>query len=305
MRSAPTNVAASVQSRLLNAARETGEDFQLLLTRFALERYLRRLGESRFMDRFVLKGAMLYPLWGGAVHRPTRDLDLHGNGDSDVTSIVELVREVCAVKVEEDGLRFHPETVRGQEIREDQEYEGVRIQLECRLASARIFLQVDIGFGDVIVPDPSEVEYPALLSFPAARIRAYSRESVIAEKYQALVALGIANSRMKDFYDLAMLARTFPFNGALLCEAIQATFRRRRTPVPLEIPMGLSDEFCDDVTKNAQWRAFLGRTRLEDGSDSLRPTVLFLRGFVVPPSNALASNQVFASHWPPGGPWGE
>lgn len=303
-RRTPSNVSASVQRRLLNIARESGEDYQLILTRYALERFLRRLGASQFRDRFSLKGAMLYPIWGGALYRPTRDLDLHGNGEAGLAHLEEVFREICSLDVQDDGLLFLHDTVRGEAIREDQEYEGVRILLECRLASARIFLQIDIGFGDAVVPDPTATEYPTLLDFPAPRIRAYPRESVVAEKYQALVALGIANSRMKDYYDIWMIAHTFSFDGSLLSRALEATFSRRHTSIPGENPMGLSDEYCDDSTKNFQWRAFLRRTRLADETLSLRTAVEFLRGFLIPPSIALSRREEFALHWPPRGPWG-
>lgn len=305
MRRPPSNVAASVQRRLLNIARERGEDYQLILTRYALERFLRRLGASRYRDRFSLKGAMLYPLWGGAVHRPTRDLDLHGSGDGGVAPLEDVFRDICVLDVEDDGVHFFPDTVRGEEIREDQEYEGVRVQMQCRLGSARMFLQVDIGFGDAVIPDPAETAYPTLLDFPAPRIRAYPREAVVAEKYQALVALGIANSRMKDYYDLWMLAHTFSFDGSLLSRAIEATFTRRHTSVPRVNPMGLSDEYCDDSSKNTQWRAFVRRTRLADESLSLRAVVEFLRHFLIPLSIAISKNETVSLQWAPGGPWAE
>lgn len=303
-RKIPSNIAASVQHRLLNMARKSGEDYQFILTRYALERFLWRLGMSRYKDRFSLKGAMLYPLWGGAMYRPTRDLDLHGNGEGGVASIEEVFREICSLDMGDDGLRFLPDTIRGEEIREDQEYEGVRILLECRLGNARLVLQIDIGFGDVVVPDPEETEYPTLLDFPAPRIRAYPRESVVAEKYQALVGLGIANSRMKDYYDLWTLAHTFSFDGSVLSRAISATFSRRHTPIPLEIPMGLSAEFYDDPMKITQWRAFLRRTRLAEEKLSLRLVIEFLGGFLLPPSTAISRHETFESEWPPGGPWG-
>ena len=303
-RKRPSNVAASVRQRLLNKTRGQGEDFHLLLTRFALERFLYRLGLSRHREKFILKGAMLFPLWGGEPHRPTRDLDLHGNGDGGVSHLEEVFREICSIGVEDDGLEFLPETVRGQEIREDQEYEGIRIQMESRLATALIFLQIDIGFGDAVVPEPEEVQYPTLLGFPAPRIRVYPRESVVAEKYHALVVLGIANSRMKDFYDLWTLARMFSFDGETLSLAIESTFIRRRTPVPAEIPMGLSAEFCDDPGKQIQWRAFLRRSRLTDEKLSLVVVVAFLRSFLMPPTIAVATNEKFELGWPPSGSWG-
>jgi len=226
------NLAASVQRRLLNLARERGEDSYGLLTRFALERLTFRLAASEHGDRFVLKGAMLFAVWGGQPHRPTRDLDLLGSGTSDVPALMSVFRDVCRVEVEPDGLRFLPETVAGQVIREDDVYEGVRVTLRAMMGKARIPLQVDVGFGDAVYPDPEPVEIPALLEFPAPRLLAYPRESVVSEKLQAMTVLGIANSRMKDFYDIWALARGFAFEGAVLAQAIRRTFERRGTAVP-------------------------------------------------------------------------
>jgi hypothetical protein len=302
-RKSPSNVAASVQQRLLNKSREEGGDYQNLLTRFALERYLYRLGLSRHQEKFILKGAMLFPLWGGELHRPTRDMDLHGSGESGVAHMEEVFREICLVGGEDDGLKFYPETVRGQGIREDQEYEGVRIQLECRLVASRIHLQIDIGFGDAVVPDPVETQYPTLLDFSAPRIRVYPRELVVAEKFHALVVLGIANSRMKDYYDLSILAGKFSFDGRTLCQAIEATFKRRRTSVPEEVPMGLSVEFGDDPGKQTQWRAFLRKGRFADELLSLGEVISSLREFLIPPSAAISRKEMFELHWHPPGPW--
>jgi len=302
-RKLPANVAASVRQRLLNKTRETGEDFQLLLTRYALERFLYRLGISQYRNKFVLKGAMLYLLWDKASHRPTRDLDLHGVGDSSVDHMEMVIKEICGLEVEDDGVAFLPETVRGEEIREDQEYAGVRLQLGARLAGARMSLQIDVGFGDDVYPEPQEADYPTVLAFQAPRIRVYPRESVVAEKYHALVFLGIANSRMKDYFDLWTLAKTFAFEGEMLARSIEATFIRRRTEVPSAIPMGLSDEFCDDAGKQAQWRAFLTKGRLVEGEVSLREVAEFLRIFLMPPSTAIVGNKRFGFRWPAAGPW--
>jgi len=299
----PSNIAASVQQRLLNKSRDEGEDYQLLLTRFALERYLYRLGLSPHKEKFILKGAMLFPLWGGELHRPTRDLDLHGSGESGIAHLEAVFREICLAGGEDDGLKFLPETVRGQGIREDQEYDGVRIQLECRLVASRIHLQIDVGFGDAVVPEAIETRYPTLLDFSAPRIRVYPRELVVAEKYHALVVLGIANSRMKDFYDLSILAGKFSFDGRTLSRVIEATFKRRRTSVPAEIPMGLSGEFGDDSGKQTQWRAFLRKGRLADETLSLGKVVSSLREFLIPPSVAISRKEGFEFRWHPPGPW--
>jgi predicted nucleotidyltransferase component of viral defense system len=229
------NLAASVRQRLFNLAKQRGDDFQILLTRYAVERLLYRLSQSPHSSQFLLKGATLFTLWGGGPYRSTRDLDLLGSGDRSVQRLEGVFRDICAVQVEPDGLRFAAETVEGDEIREDLEYGGVRVILIANLERARIQIQVDIGFGDVVTPPPEDVEFPTILDFPAPHLRAYRRETVVAEKFQAMVMLGVANSRMRDFYDVWLLSRRFEFNGMPLSQAIKGTFARRRTPYPRKL----------------------------------------------------------------------
>jgi len=295
------NMAASVRQRLLKLARRRQEDFNYLLTRYASERLLYRLARSPRAGQFVLKGARLFELWTEIPHRATRDIDLLGHGDNDVSLMVETFRDLCSLAVEDDGLRFLPETVVGQRIREDQEYEGIRVQLTARLERARIRVQVDVGFGDVITPPPVEVDYPTLLPFSAPRIRAYPRETVIAEKFQALVGLGMANSRMKDLFDLDAMARALAFEGDLLGRAIAATFARRRTAVSGDPPVALTDRFTGDAGKQTQWRAFLGRGQLR--GDDLSEIAARLAAFLMPVAGALDRGEPFDRRWPPAGPW--
>jgi predicted nucleotidyltransferase component of viral defense system len=299
----PRNVAASVRQRLLNLARDHREDFEFVLTRYALERLMYRLSVSEHREQFVLKGAMLFALWGGESHRPTRDLDLLGRGTVDTRRLEQVLREVIDLAVEDDGLMFLAETVRGERIREEEEYEGVRVHMEARLAAARIKVQVDVGFGDVMTPAPQEEEYPVLLDFPAPRLRAYPRETVVAEKFEAMVKLGIANTRMKDFYDLWVMARNFEFEGALLSRAIKTTFERRGTALPTEVPLALSGEFSEDPGKKTQWAAFLKRLGREVGGTPLAEVVEALKDFLVPPVIDAGSAETFDRTWPPRGPW--
>ncbi len=299
----PTNLIASITQRLLNLARERREEFQFLLTRYALERLLYRLGSSRYADQFVVKGALLFSLWQGSPHRATRDLDLLGYGSSDVGWLHDVFRDLCRMPGEDDGLTFVEDTVRGAPIREDQEYGGIRIHLLALLGKTRIPVQVDIGFGDVITPAPSDVTFPTLLDLPAPRVRAYPRETVVAEKFEAMARLGMANTRMKDFYDLWILAQQFAFDGALLSRAMDATFSRRGTPLPSGVPMALSPEFYEDGAKQAQWKAFLRKGRLEPAPLTLADVSAILREFLLPPAHAAASRATFDLHWPPGGPW--
>lgn len=237
----PRDLTASVRQRLLNLSRARGEDFNLVLTRYALERFMYRLSRSSHGQKFVLKGAMLFPLWGGDARRPTRDLDLLGRGQNDVPSLEQTFREVLKTDVEPDGIMFLPESVRGERIREDEEYEGVRLRFEARLGAARVSVQVDVGFGDVVTPAAEETDYPVLLDFPAPRLLAYPRETAIAEKFEAMVKLGIANTRMKDFRDVWVLSREHSFDGVTLSVAISATFRRRGTSLPDGVPLALTD----------------------------------------------------------------
>lgn len=297
------NTAASVRDRLLAGARARKEDFQLVLTRYAIERLLYRIGRSPYRDQFLLKGAMLFLVWTGQMYRPTRDLDLLGRGSSDIDRMEAVFRELCAVPVEEDGITFLADTVSGQVIREDDDYEGVRIRLVASLGEARIPVQVDVAFGDAVKPRPEEGDYPVLLPLPAPHVRMYPREAVIAEKFQIMVALGIANSRMKDFADVWSLARAFQFDGRTLSDAIEATFARRDTQVPIEPPLAFTAEFSSDRAKQAQWRAFLQRSRAEDLPPLLDDVVLLLDGFLMGPARAIAGQDDFNFTWSAGGPW--
>jgi predicted nucleotidyltransferase component of viral defense system len=212
------DLGASVRQRLLNQSRTQGRPFQELLQYFAMERFLYRLAKSPFADRFVLKGALLLTAWRAPFSRPTMDIDLAGKTNNELKHIRSLVGEVCETATEPDGLEFAASSIKVQRIKEDAEYEGVRVRFNATLAKARIPMQIDIGFGDVVVPQPTEVEYPPLLEFPAPVLRTYPKETVVAEKLEALTVLGLLNSRIKDYYDLALLARLYPFDGNLLAE---------------------------------------------------------------------------------------
>ncbi len=256
------NIAASVHQRLYNRAKESGEDFNLLLIRYANERFLYRLSVSDYKDRFLLKGASLFTLWFEHPHRPTRDVDLLGFGSSEIGDVEKVFRRICAVEAE-DGLKFDTGNVKGAEIKEGQEYHGVRITLTTFLGKARINLQIDVGFGDAVTPPPETVNFPTVLDFPAPNLQAYPKETVVAEKFEALVKLGMLNSRMKDFWDLQILIGEFQFDGAILQQAIRATFARRKTKFPEKLPTALTEEFSCDTGKQTQWNAFLRKNKLK------------------------------------------
>lgn len=225
----PTNVAHSAKVRLLQRAREDGEDFNALLVRYVLERLLYRLGASQHADEFVLKGALLFVVWSARPHRATKDLDLLGSGSAEPARLAGIFREVCQIATVDDGVAFLAETIVAEPIREDAVYDGIRLRFTAQLGTAEIPVQVDVGFGDATTPAPQPVVLPVLLvDFPPPRLRAYARESTIAEKLHAMVELGLANSRMKDYYDLWFLSTEFPFDGTVLANAVRATFNRRQ-----------------------------------------------------------------------------
>ena len=300
----PKDIAASVRQRLLNASRATGEPFDLLLTRYGVERLLFRLGCSRWSREFVLKGAMLFATWHEIPMRPTRDLDLLGFGSPDVERLADIFRSICTEPVIDDGITFDPASVNAAPIRETNAYHGVRIRLGASLAGAKIPLQVDVGFGDAVVPEPEEIAFPTLLEFPAPTVRAYSIYTVISEKLQALTVLGMANSRMKDFYDLWTFATRAEIRGSILAAAIQATFERRKTPIPTEVPMGLTTEFAEDEEKVRQWKAFTRKLETDPPNPTLDKVVDVLREFLCPALGAARSpGEEFDQLWRPGGPW--
>lgn len=281
------NVGASVRARLLNLSRETGQSFELILTRYALERLLYRLSTSAFSGRFVLKGAMLLTSWFTDPHRATRDLDLLGLGDPSPEAMVAAFQEILAIDVE-DGVEFDSNAVSSvDQIREELEYGGLRLRTTASISGARIAVTVDVAFGDALEPGAEVIDYPCMLDLPAPRLRAYARETVIAEKFQAMVALGRANSRMKDFYDIWLLSRSFPFDNDRLARAIAATFERRETEIPADLPDALTPAFAEDEQKQRQWSAFLENVALRPGS--LPEVIEGVAGFIMPHAIAAKS----------------
>ena len=292
-----TDRSASVLARLLNRAKARGEDYNLVLNRFVLERLLYRLSVSAHANSFILKGAMLFALWYDTPHRPTRDADLLGFGPGDAQTLLAAFRDVCAVDVD-DGVQFDPRAIAVAAIREDNAHGGFRLNLRVFIGSAKLAAQVDVGFGDAVTPGPQNVVYPTLLDgFDAPKLRAYPVYTVIAEKFDAMVQLGTANSRMKDFFDLAFIARNTEIGGATLARAIQATFVRRGTAVPDELPVALTSAFADDSGKQIQWSAFARKSRLD--ADSLPSVVALLQTLLWPPARAVAAAEPFLLRWKP------
>ena len=297
------NISASVRDRLLNKARAEKLDFNLLLTRYALERMLYRLSISKQRDQFLLKGALLFDLWFDVPHRPTHDADFLGFGSAEIPHIEEIFRDICRIEVE-DGIAFQPDTVKAAEIRKEANYAGVRVTLLGMLDSARCAVQIDIGFGDAVVPGPDEVHYPVILGeMPGPHLHVYPRYTVVAEKLEALTSLGMLNSRMKDYFDLWILAKHSDFDGQILSRAVTATFGRRRTAVPTGAPIGLSDEFINDAQKGKQWQGFLRKNALDP--ISLATVVVDLRDFLMPVLAAISAGGSHDYPWRAGAGWQE
>ncbi|RXH55895.1 nucleotidyl transferase AbiEii/AbiGii toxin family protein [Granulicella sibirica] len=298
-----TNVAASVRQRLLNLARERKEDFGLLLTKYALERLLFRISQSQHKTAFILKGALLFELWTEQTHRPTRDADFLSIGSSDPRRFEAIFKEICALPVADDGLVFDASSVTARQIKEGADYEGVRVSFLGYLEKARIPMQIDIGFGDAVTPAAVETAFPTILDGPAAVLLTYPRETVVAEKFEAMVKLGIANTRMKDFHDLRTLAQLFPFEGRLLSEAIMRTFERRKTALPSAPPIAFTAEFFEDKSKQLQWNAFNERNRLYVEAVPLKTVLSHIERFLMPLVLAMTTEGHWSKSWQARGPW--
>ncbi len=296
-------IARSVHDRLLKLAVVRKEDFNSILARYGNERLLYRLTRTRHGKRFVLKGASLFVLWLGRVHRPTRDLDLLASGRIDPAILTSIFRDVCQIPVEPDGLRYDPASITVTDIRAGQEYQGLRVKLRGLLGTARLSIQVDVGLGDAITPKPEEAAYPTLLSMPAPLMKVYPRETTIAEKLDTMLERGLKNSRMKDYYDIALLSQHFAFDGSVLQTAIKATLQRRGHAAPASLPAALTDAFATDRAKSLQWNAFLRTHRSSGVSSDLAAVVRQAREFLAPPLYAIAGAIVFDRQWHPGGPW--
>ena len=299
-----TNIAASVHQRLLNLAHQRQEDFGFVLTKYVLERMLFRISESKYRDVFTLKGALMFELWTEERYRPTRDADFLASGENSPERLSVMFKNICSTVVLDDGLRFDPESVIAKRIKEDGDYEGVRVGVVGYLGKARISIQIDVGFGDAVTPAATRMEFPSMLDFPKAILLTYPKETVIAEKFEAMVNLGMANSRMKDFYDVHRLGREFPFDGRTLSDAIRNTFDRRNTPVPRKnTPIVFTGEFFADENKKKQWSAFCKKNSGYISDVSLESVCLEIARFLMPVVKALGNNESLDRSWSPKGTW--
>lgn len=291
------NLAVSIRARLLTISKRDHIDYHTVLVRYMIERFLWRLSISEHRAVFYLKGAALFSV-SNIPQRPTKDLDLLGHGRSEVEEVLETIKHVCALPGE-DGIVFHLETATGRRIREEEEYEGVRVEIDTQLDTVRVGLQIDVGFGDAVTPGPREVTYPTLLPMPAPVVLAYPLETVVAEKFEAMVKLKLLNSRLKDFYDLYTIACTTSFEEKQLRSAIHATFARRGTAVPVEAPVALTDAFSGSSDKIKQWTAFLKRSKLQ--APDLAEVVAVNRSMVWPVVEEMNAGGERNRVWAPAG----
>jgi hypothetical protein len=288
------NLLASIHQRLLNKARQSGRAFNELIQYYAIERFLYRLSISEYSELFTLKGALMFNVWGFTNMRPTRDIDLLGHTRNTVDSVSRIFRDVSKLASEPDGLEFDPDHIQGEIIKEDAEYEGIRITMPAQLGRTRLNIQIDIGFADVITPAPEKLEYPTILDLPAPSLFGYPAETVIAEKFQAMTVLGMVNSRMKDFYDIWMLITNLEFDGIVIQTAIERTFQNRGTELPTETHIIFSDEFVEN--KMAQWNAFSRKIR-DEIAVAIDQIVSIMRDFFFPVLHASQQGTIFKKKW--------
>ncbi len=294
------NISASVRQRLLNRSKTDKRPFNELLQYYAMERFLYRLSKSSHADHYILKGALMLRAWRSPEFRATMDIDMLGRTSNEEANIVAQIRDIIALDVDSDGLVFDPDSIQTEQITEDADYEGIRIRFRGLLGTARINMQIDIGFGDIVYPEPEEADLPTMLDSPAPRLLCYSRESSIAEKFEAMVKLGFLNSRMKDFYDIWLLSRQFHFEQATLAEAIRLTFEQRGIVLPSDID-AFSETFID--TKQSQWMAFYKRLKQDHIPASFQDIVAEVESFLLPIVSSIFQETPTITSWRPAGPW--
>jgi len=297
------NIRASIRARLENKAREIDRPFAEVLQHYGMERFLYRFGRSKYTDKFVLKGALLFTVWQIPQRRTTLDIDFLARYDNQVTSIETVMKDVCGVAVEPDGLIFDAKTVQGRKIKEDADYEGVRIKFIGLLERSRISMQIDVGFGDVIHPGIKVIDYPVILDLPKPHLNGYPAESVVSEKFEAMVKLGAVNSRMKDFYDVWLIIHQFNFDGLSLAGALKKTFDHRKTDIPGGKPLLVQEIYNEESDRQALWKIFLTKGNIKHVPEKLSTIVKEIEGFLFEPISALHKGIKFNKEWKPSGPW--
>ena len=296
------DLPTSVWQRLLNNSRATERPFQEVLQYFVMERFLYRLSRSPCASRFILKGALMFSVWGAPRSRPTKDIDLLARMDNSPDAVISVVCEICNQPVEPDGLVFNTESVACVATQEDAEYEGLRVTFLATIQNARLTMRLDMGFGDVVTPAATLAEYPTILDFPAPFLLGYNRETAVAEKFEAMVKYGHWNSRLKDFYDIWLLSREYEFDGPTLAKSVSRTFAHRKTNVDPH-PLALTVSFANDPEKQAQWKGFLRKSRLKNAPEELPKVIDDLVGFLLPIAANAKAPDSFKLAWAPAGPW--
>ena len=297
------NIEASVRGRLQDKALKTNRAFTEVLQYYGMERFLYRFSQSKYAESFILKGALMFTVWDVPQRRTTVDIDFLARFDNQIEKIEQVIKDVCGVKTLTDGLIFEAKTVKGKRIKENADYEGVRVNFLGFLEKSKIPMQIDIAFGDVIIPKPSEVDYPVLLDFPAPHLKGYTLESVVSEKFEAMIKLGILNSRMKDFYDVWLMTRQFNFEGERLMAAIKATFENRKTPLPSGKPLFAAGIYADESVQATMWKTFLKKNPINSAPASFRAVVYAVEEFLSKPVAAITSGKELTSSWDAPGPW--
>lgn len=297
------NIEASIRARLQNKAKETSRPFSEVLQYYGMERFIYRFGRSKYADKFILKGALMFTVWQVPERRTTLDIDFLARYDNKVADIETVIKDICTMPVESDGLMFDSKTVKGRKIKEDADYEGVRVKFMGFLERSRIPMQIDVGFGDIIYPKPKVIDYPSILDFPKPHLKGYPAESVVSEKFEAMVKLGLLNSRMKDFYDIWLMMRQFDFNGSNLSEALKLTFGHRKTHFPQGKPLFAEEIYDEESDRQTLWKAFLKKGDIKHVPEKLASTARDIEEFLIRPLDAINKGQGFKEEWKAPGPW--
>ena len=291
------NIKVSVRAQLQNKAKETNRPFSEVLQYYGMERFLYRFSRSKYANKFILKGALMFTVWQVPERRTTLDIDLSARYDNEIKAIEKVIRDVCEIAVTPDGLVFNSATVKGHKIKEGADYEGVRVKFRGFLERSRIVMQVDMGFGDTIYPKPRKIDYPVILDLPKPRLKGYPPESVLSEKFEAMIKLGLLNSRMKDFFDVWSLIRQFNFDGLDLVKSLKGTFKQRKTALPKDKPF-FADEIYDEKSdRQILWKAFLIRGDIKHAPEKLLETARVIEEFLIEPLDANSKKQEFCKKW--------
>lgn len=291
------NIKTSVRARLQDKAKEAAQPFSEILQYYGMERFLYRFSCTKYADKFILKGALMFTVWQVPQRRTTLDIDFSARYDNQIATIEKVIKDVCKVLVTPDGLVFDSQTVKGQKIKEDADYEGVRVKFRGFLERSRIPMQIDVGFGDIIYPKPKVIDYPVILDFPKPHLKGYPAESVVSEKFEAMVKLGLLNSRMKDFYDIWLMMRQFDFDGLKLAEALKRTFEHRKTSLPEHKPLFAEEIYDEKSDRQTLWKTFLRKGDIKHAPEKLSTTAREIENFLVKPLDAIRKSQEFNKEW--------